>query len=89
MTLTDIKKKYTKIEKKHDQLGESFYVLLLKIDQQSFMVGRDFTTGVSIKWWQKQLAKALKRLIETNSLAGTRKAPENDHFKEVKSDSTD
>ena len=55
MKLSEIKNQYTNIQKNKDQFGRNFYILSLKIDNQSFLVGRDFSDIKSAKWFQKML----------------------------------
>lgn len=65
MKLSEIKNQYTNIQKNKDQFGRNFYILSLKIDNQSFLVGRDFSDIKSAKWFQKMLVKALNRLMKS------------------------
>ena len=56
--------KYTTIEKHKDQFGRCFYVLKLTIDNQSFVVGRDFEERKTATWMKKMLIKALTKIVE-------------------------
>lgn len=64
MNLIGIKRKYTRIDKNKDQFGRNFYTLSLQIDNQGFIVGRDMTDKVTANWYQKQLTKAIYKLLK-------------------------
>jgi hypothetical protein len=58
MTITQIKRRYTKIKR----LGGNWYCWL-RVDQQSFRMVV-CGTKAEIEWWRYMLAIALKRMIE-------------------------
>ncbi len=62
-TLKQIREQYTLVRQLGDK--DEGWATYLVIDQQSFCVVED-TTEKRAKWFAKQLAIALKRLIEKN-----------------------
>ena len=58
MTITQIKRRYTKIKK----CGGDWYCCL-RVDQQSFLLAYGDTKG-GADWFRDQLAIALKKIIE-------------------------
>jgi len=59
-TLSEIKKKYTRI----DQLGNDFILVTLVAGNQTFHMSYQPTNKTSAKWYQTALAKAIKKIIE-------------------------
>ena len=60
MTISEVKRKYTKLEKMTDG-----WCLYLQIDHQGFLI-IEATSKKQANWWAEMLAIALKRLIEKN-----------------------
>jgi hypothetical protein len=65
MTITQIKRRYTKIKKR----GGDWYCWL-RVDQQSFRLAANGGGAKSdIEWFRNQLANALKKIIEQGGKA--------------------
>jgi fatty-acid desaturase len=60
MTISEIKKKYIRIDRPCDDL----ILITLVVGWQSFHFAYKPSNIKSAKWYQNQLAKALKRIIE-------------------------
>jgi hypothetical protein len=58
MTITQIKRRYTKIKRCG---GE--WRIWLRVDQQSFRLSASGTKS-EVEWWREMLAIALKKMIE-------------------------
>jgi hypothetical protein len=58
MTITQIKRRYTKIKR----LGGDWYCWL-RVDQQSFRLAASGTKS-EVEWWREMLVIALKKIIE-------------------------
>jgi hypothetical protein len=46
------------------KVGKELYIVILKIEHQSFKIGVNFADKHTAHWYQKQLCIALKRLID-------------------------
>jgi hypothetical protein len=60
MTITEIKRRYTKIKR----IGEGVWGLWLRVDQQSFRIISHSATKSEVMFFREMLAIALKKIIK-------------------------